>query len=144
MKSDPQHITFHYTFAFEGSEAKTFDIVFRADTLSIILDQKADVPEWTRLSFSKCPNCPLDEKCHSVCPAAISLVDIINIFQSSLSYEHATVTIESEESLNALTNLDAYTQIMTFVEKEDEILSLIKRSFADYLKSDSDETVQSL
>ena len=247
MKSDPQHITFHYTFAFEGSEAKTFDIVFSADTLSILLDQKTDLPEWTRLSFSKCPHCPLDEKCHSLCPAAISLVDIINIFQSSLSYEHATVTIESEErrfqkrtllshalasliglvmvisgcpimkklrpmvryhlpfatteetlyrvismyltaqyfrfksgmrpdwelkelfalyndinavnkafckrlkgivtedaSLNALTNLDAHATIMTFVEKEDELLSLVKRSFTDYLKSDSDDTVQSL
>ncbi len=234
---DPSRITFHYSFAFDASEAKTFDIVFSAETLNIILEKKTDYPEWTRLSFRKCPNCPLHEESHPFCPAATSLADVVGRFQSSVSYEDVTVTIESEArkfqkrtplstalasliglvmvtsgcpimkklrpmvrfhlpfatteetvyrvismyltaqyfrqkngqkpdwelkglfelynnikvvnrafsarlkgivtedaSLNALTSLDAYAQTVTFVEKADELLDFLKRTFADYLE----------
>lgn len=54
-------------------------------------------PEWTRLAYQRCRNCPLDESEHERCPAAVDASDILERFKSVLSYVQADVRVHTEE-----------------------------------------------
>lgn len=61
------------------------------------LVEEARAPEWTRLSYHRCEGCPLDESVHSRCPPAVDASDILERFNSVLSYAQADVTVRAEE-----------------------------------------------
>jgi hypothetical protein len=50
-------------------------------------------PDWTKLSHSQCPNCPLNEKTSPRCPIAANLVDLIGFFKESISYDKVKVEV---------------------------------------------------
>ncbi len=50
-------------------------------------------PEWTRLDFNKCDNCPLDSKNDPHCPAALSMVNLINKCSEIDSFESTQVEV---------------------------------------------------
>ncbi|MGM0441765.1 MAG: DUF6901 family protein [Elusimicrobiota bacterium] len=58
---------------------------------------KENYPEWVKLGFHKCEICTLDEDEYKVCPAALSIVKIIDSFKDMLSYENVTVEIITPE-----------------------------------------------
>jgi len=62
--------------------------------LKYISHQK-DFPSWTELKCHKCPNCPLDDKQHSHCPAATAVSETIEFFRETLSTDEGTITIKS-------------------------------------------------
>jgi hypothetical protein len=87
--------TLSYTYRFTLADGATRELAVRLDqeTLEIVAEPRDDLPEWTRLGFQKCANCPLDEASHARCPAAVSLVDVIDLFRDRVSYETAQVSI---------------------------------------------------
>jgi Domain of unknown function (DUF6901) len=89
-------IEFRYTFAFEDGSEKKFDVVLDAQTLELrpgIIDPK---PEWTKLDYFRCDNCPLTGKAE-YCPVALNLATLVKDFKDSISYESTVVTVNTSE-----------------------------------------------
>jgi hypothetical protein len=86
-------LTYRYTFDL-GSGLKR-EAVVHLDPHSLqlqmpVLPQK---PEWTRLSCCQCSNCPLKEDTDPDCPAALSLVEVVRLFDQTITRRLVNVTI---------------------------------------------------
>ncbi len=87
---------FSYTFQLAGGAERKFDVRLDPETLALVPAQDAIPRAWTRLGYFRCANCPLDDGVEH-CPVAVSLSTLVETFKDSSSFEHATVTVESEE-----------------------------------------------
>jgi hypothetical protein len=98
MQNDREKGTlrYQYKFEFEDAPAIDFDIVLDGRSLELISENSAAKPEWTRLGFSQCENCPLP-KAVEYCPVAVSLSKIVDTFRQSLSFESTVVTVKTPE-----------------------------------------------
>ena len=54
-------------------------------------------PEWTKLGFNQCDNCPLHVETHEHCPVALDVEQVIVTFKSILSYETVLVTVTTPD-----------------------------------------------
>jgi hypothetical protein len=88
-------VRYRYTITFKDGGEKRFQVDIDAETLALIESPRESYPEWTQLTFHKCPNCPLDEARHERCPVAASLVDVVEAFKDSPSYEEVDVTVQA-------------------------------------------------
>jgi len=93
-ESSDQLFTYQYQFNFGNNKVKEFTINIDSKTLRYVNHQK-DFPKWTELKCNKCPNCPLDDKEHTHCPAATAVSETIEFFRDTLSTDKGTVTIKS-------------------------------------------------
>ena len=87
--------TYHYIFTFPNGKRREFTIRLDPKTLALLPEERPR-PAWTKLSYQKCPNCPLQEARHEYCPAAVSLIGVADLFKGSLSYEEVEVCVETE------------------------------------------------
>ncbi|WP_430461592.1 DUF6901 family protein [Thalassolituus sp. LLYu03] len=71
-------------------------------TLTVTLDEHnmersepvpEPVPEWIRLDCEQCEHCPLGLAEHPVCPAALSLVPLVEVFSNTVSHEPVALTV---------------------------------------------------
>jgi hypothetical protein len=85
---------FVYRFKLEGG-AREFRVAQDPATRTIVPPRADGLPDWTRLSYKQCGNCPLKEAEHPRCPVAVNLVDVVDAFQDRLSYEQVEVEIET-------------------------------------------------
>jgi Domain of unknown function (DUF6901) len=74
-----------------------FPIRLDGESLCLLIDNRRDNPDWTRLVFYKCPNCTLDQARSPHCPVAVNLVDIIGFFREVPSYEEVDVSVVCSE-----------------------------------------------
>ncbi len=90
-----QPLEYRYVFAFDNGETKEFRVVLDGATMAYREPVAVDPPEWTRLEFSQCSNCPL----HGVerCPAALNLSTVTREFEHTKSFTDARVTVHSPE-----------------------------------------------
>lgn len=87
---------FTYRFKFGGGAETVVDIELHPDTLELKHVPVEPKPEWTRLKFHQCENCPLgDEVAH--CPVAVNLASVVETFRTFPSFEPVNVTVESME-----------------------------------------------
>lgn len=97
MPTDPKtrQIEFHYYLRCSGDEPKdiTFRVIIDPDTLEHVATPKANPPDWTLADRDRCGGCELDFDKHKHCPAALSLVDLVENFNELLSYEEVEVTV---------------------------------------------------
>jgi len=91
-------IAFRYRFTFEDNSEKQFSILLDAQTLDYIPSSpQKELPDWTRLEFSQCVNCPLDSKKNPRCPIAVNIIELFEFFKSVDSYDDTVVEIEVPE-----------------------------------------------
>jgi hypothetical protein len=88
-------LNFTYKFRFNNNLEKMFNISLDEDTLYIVNEKKESYPDWAYLNNNKCPHCALDEIKNKYCPIAKNLVEPIEFFKNSLSYEQVDVIVES-------------------------------------------------
>jgi hypothetical protein len=81
-----------YTFKFKDKPEKQFVINIEPKTFSLIRSSAKPPADWTRLERFACPNCPIADSEYEYCPIAVNLMDIIEFFSETPSYE--TVRIE--------------------------------------------------
>lgn len=83
-----------YEFS-HGGATKAFSITLDPKTLLNTAPAPEAPPAWAKLSFQKCPNCPLREEESPSCPAALSLGEVVASFADIFSYERvkARVTV---------------------------------------------------
>lgn len=89
-------ITFNYKFKFHGGLEKEFNVILDKKNLNLIQTKRKSYPKWTELKYFKCPICPLHENHHTFCPIAVNLVDLVNFFRTSTSYNEVDLLIETE------------------------------------------------
>jgi hypothetical protein len=89
-----------YQFNFADGAALRIDVdVLRNASGGVDPEQGGGpaAPEWTRLDFRQCPNCPLSAAAHSHCPAARDLAPTISAFAKIISYHEARVEVVMPE-----------------------------------------------
>lgn len=89
-------LRFHYKFKFESGSEKEHEISLKADTLEIVSTREMKKPDWTKLTFHQCENCPLGEDVE-YCPVAVQLSPLVEMFGESVSFEKTTVTVQVPE-----------------------------------------------
>jgi len=94
--TESKKIHFLYRFQFENGTEKSFDVVLDEKSLELVRDEPKTKPEWTKLKFSQCENCPLSDDVE-YCPVAVSLAGLVESFSDCVSYEAATVIVETRE-----------------------------------------------
>ena len=92
----PKTISYKYHFQLPGGE-KTFTILLEEGSLKLMAPPRDSYPEWTQLAHKKCTNCPLSEGEHPRCPAATSIVDVIETFVNSVSHEDVLIRVETAD-----------------------------------------------
>jgi hypothetical protein len=91
-------IDFHYIFKFNDGTSKVFKIVLDERTLSFVHGADREKPEWARLDYCRCENCPRHEKADDdYCPVALSIAGLVEDFGDLASYENAYVLVITRE-----------------------------------------------
>jgi hypothetical protein len=89
-------IIFRYKFQFENEVEKIFDVLLNDQTLQVIQSSPAKNPEWTKLNYHQCENCPLKDDV-VYCPVAVNVAHLIEEFKFSTSYDKTWVVVETPE-----------------------------------------------
>lgn len=92
--SDEKNLSYRYTFLLEDGSQRQFEVKLNYETLGMICREQTELPDWTKLEFCKCENCPLDPAKHSHCPVAVNLIDLIEYFRNMQSYDEVDVHVE--------------------------------------------------
>jgi hypothetical protein len=92
--SDP--LVFRYRFRLRDGAERRFTVTLDRTTLSLVAPPRSALPDWTRLGHHQCDHCPLKEAGSPRCPAAVSLLEVVELFGSAVSFEPVDVTIDSE------------------------------------------------
>jgi hypothetical protein len=98
MSSEPQRQPrrFSYTFTFRSGAEQKLDIELDPTTLELKQSYPEQKPEWTKLKFSQCENCPLGDDVE-YCPVALNLSNVVETFKTYNSFEPVQVTVETKE-----------------------------------------------
>jgi len=94
---EKENLVFYYTFTKEDGSIKIFEIELNQQTLELIHEPFSKLPVWTELEFNKCLNCPLNKEQTPNCPVAANIVEMVEIFKDSKSFENATVQITTSQ-----------------------------------------------
>lgn len=90
-------VLIEYSLKLKSGEQKRHQIHLDSATMALRNPPPAALPEWTRLGFHQCSNCPLSAACHSHCPVAAGLVEVVDSFKNSLSHELVDVTVQTPQ-----------------------------------------------
>lgn len=93
---EPETISYLYRFTLPDGSIKEFRFALQGDTLAMVPNPRVEYPEWTRLTYSQCPNCPLKEADCPRCPIAANLTDVVDFFQGAVSSDTITLEIVSD------------------------------------------------
>lgn len=87
-------MTIVYRFVLEkGEQVYEVDVERNYDPQHL----SSDLPEWTRLDYSQCSNCPLNKREHPYCPAAVDLRQVVTDFKNLPAIEKADVYVATPE-----------------------------------------------
>lgn len=88
-------LKYNYKFLFPDGDSKDYTVKLSRNNLSLILDEKDSLPDWTKMENFRCRHCPLDSTA-AHCPLALSLVDVLMLFNNNPSYENIELTVETD------------------------------------------------
>ena len=91
------NIEIRYILEFSESNKEIFDVTLDKSTGKLISELCEPAPDWTKLEFEQCSNCPLDTAEVDRCPAAVSLVDISRRVGAVLSHSMVNVVVLFDE-----------------------------------------------
>lgn len=89
-------LRFVYTFGFEEGPRKEVEVKLDPDSLLIAAPPPAVPPDWTRLSYAACENCPLAAPA-THCPIAVNIADLVKNFRDVKSIAVARILVETPE-----------------------------------------------
>lgn len=89
--------TYHYLFTFDDGSRISLEIRLDDADLRYLNAPPAELPDWTKLDYMQCPNCPLDVAKHERCPVAVNLVQVSEAFKDIVSHRNAVISIRTKE-----------------------------------------------
>jgi hypothetical protein len=103
-----------YRFDWKDGQHKDFTVRMAAATMSLEVAPRESYPEWTKLEYQQCPNCPLKPETSPRCPVAVSLIDLIDLFKDcpSTDIAQATIITPEREYRKTLSMQDAISSLM--------------------------------
>jgi hypothetical protein len=89
-----ESLDIEYRYAFGPDDTVTHKLRLDSHSLERLNLDDTDAPEWARLEFHKCVNCPLSPEEHAHCPAALAIAEVATTHgqRSSCSEVHVEVT----------------------------------------------------
>lgn len=88
---------FIYKFEFPDRDPEEFTISIDYCALAPAPKTQQNLPSWTALAFQQCPHCPLDPADVSHCPVAVNITEVVEKFESLISFHETTVTVTMED-----------------------------------------------
>lgn len=106
-----------YEISIPKHEDKTFALELDERTFVRVDPPMAPPPDWVKLSFHQCSNCPLSNDNHLMCPLALRLVDVVEYGNSLASYQkvHVTVTTSQRSITKNTTAQAALSSLMGLI-----------------------------
>jgi len=92
----PERIQYRYTFRFANGVEKQFEVNLDATTLELVPAVQAPRPDWTKLRYCQCEQCPLGDTVE-YCPVAVNLSGLVENFKDAVSFESTSVTVETAQ-----------------------------------------------
>lgn len=92
---EPFSILYRYTLL--NGHQEEFPLLLHPETLVLVENRPPELPEWSRLSFHKCPNCPRRKAKNPACSVAVNLVDLVSRFEGLTSFDELFVEVETPE-----------------------------------------------
>jgi hypothetical protein len=92
---DQDVLTIRYVITYDGGTQFEFPVHLDAKTLLYKVPPGQELPAWTHLDAAKCRTCPLASEDNGHCPAAVSLVDLVEHFKTILSYSKVHVSVQA-------------------------------------------------
>lgn len=89
-------LLYRYTFQFEDETVKQFETRLDARTLELLPQRELPKPEWTKLKYCQCENCPLGDEVE-YCPVAVNLSELVETFKDFISYVNTRVVVKAPE-----------------------------------------------
>jgi len=97
--------TYRYKFRFAGGIEKDFEVVLNAATLELVTSKDLPKPEWAKLTYHQCANCPLGDEVE-YCPVAVNLSGLADTFKDTISHQSVAVQVRTERrDFEAMTTL---------------------------------------
>lgn len=94
---DKHPLKFTYIFKFTDGNSASFEVLLDPDTLDCVRKPSDKPPDWARLIYYKCDNCPLDEDLHEYCPIASNIGTLVDAFRDVAGYETAHVLVMTKQ-----------------------------------------------
>jgi hypothetical protein len=89
-------LRFNYKFQFDDDKEVEFSTLLDSRTLRLLSPPLAVKPDWTKLGYEKCVNCPLQSDTEH-CPVAVNLAHVVDQFKYATSYDKTWVVVEGPE-----------------------------------------------
>lgn len=90
-----------YEFKLSGGIEKKIELALNKETLALIREKTDTPPDWARLEFQQCSNCPLNTTLTTYCPIAANLSGMVHEFEDLTGPDRATVSVQVKERLYA-------------------------------------------
>lgn len=94
-----QALVISYRFIFPNNREELIEVNIDKQTMESLHDDSLTPPDWCKLDFHQCPNCPLRTEMHPYCPLARRLVTLIATCQNVLSYDAVKVEVTTPDRL---------------------------------------------
>jgi hypothetical protein len=107
------NIKYIYQFEFKTGRKEKFQRELDNKTKTPINNKSDELPDWTKLEFLQCPNCPLSLKI-THCPLAVQLAPLVDTLKDVISIEetHVTVTMNDRITSNETTAQEGISSMM--------------------------------
>lgn len=91
------NIKIQYSFIMNETEKEIIDLEIDSETGELQLKDQGNLPDWTRLEFNQCSNCPLKPESVPHCPVAVNINEVINRFNKIFSSDHLNLVVRMED-----------------------------------------------
>lgn len=95
-KKEEDRRLIRYIFRLEDGREEQVDLEIDMQSLQLVRKKVHPVPHWADLDYFRCSHCPLDPRKTKYCPAALTLVGVVNSFDGTVSYDPVHLTVETE------------------------------------------------
>lgn len=92
-----QMLDIQYRFFFADGREESIEIKLDRQSLEPCAEEQSRLPEWSRLEFHQCSNCPLTAQTHPFCPLAAKLVKLAAVCNDALSHDEVRIEVTTPE-----------------------------------------------
>lgn len=90
-----------YRFQLADNQTETVGLQLDENTLLLSDQYLANTPEWTKLRYKQCPNCPLKPKESPNCPVAKQLARHTDLFDKVQSFDKVKLVVKTSQRMTS-------------------------------------------
>lgn len=92
-------LAIRYRFVFPNNREELIEVNINKLTMESLPEDSGTPPDWCKLDFHQCTNCPLRAVPQTWCPLAIRLVKLMTACQNVLSYDEVKMEVTTPERM---------------------------------------------